>query len=137
MGHIPSSKGRTLYDHVLQKLGQALRKWDSASVSVGYESEMTGLSQSEWALIQAYLRQDKQWLAGWQAAAAEAHRQQHKLKEQYLLSYPIDSGQKILSCAVCATEIAWPERSGFATCPVCGSDTLKAIIKFQGKTSGH
>lgn len=120
MGQPPEGKPRGLYDHVLQQLALAIKRQEQAGTSP-MELEIEGLSSAEMGLIQAYLRQDAQWLAGWQAAASEQERIQRRTLHQ---SFQPD-------CSLCLNEI-WPE-TGEALCNPCNPE--KAAKAMQGDAS--
>lgn len=126
MGQIPKAKTKGLYDHVLQQLSQAMRQLETidSHTETEQELEIQGLGLAELGLIQAYLRQDAQWLAGWQAAAS-AQVLLGQREQQTTHRPPAHLARQVLSCAICSTEVLWPERPGFAVCPACGSDTVR------------
>lgn len=126
MGQIPKAKTKGLYDRVLKQLSQAMQQLEGVDghAETGRELEIQGLGLAELGLIQAYLRQDAQWLAGWQAAAS-AQVLLGQTEQQVTPRPPAHLARQVLSCAVCSTEVLWPERPGFAVCPACGSDVVR------------
>jgi len=128
-----------LYARVLQRLSLALQEAErdaGGGPGVSGELEVRGLTPAEFELIRAYLQRDSQWLSGWHAAAEEqAHlsrqalrpgvrgtsRQRHNGRKHAPLTL-----KQALSCALCNTEVPWPEGAGPAMCPACGSQLLRA-----------
>lgn len=136
MGQTPERKSHSLYDQVLQRLAQAMKKHNqqrTLSDAVEHELEIHDLTRAELDLIQAYLRQDTQWLAGWQAAANQHAQSLHQQPIPIHSEHYASLEHSILSCAHCATEFVWPDPSHSAICPVCGSDIVR--IKTQDNRS--
>lgn len=135
MDREPQAEDSNLYARVLQRLSLALQEAERSS-SHGGELEVRGLTPAEFELIRAYLQRDSQWLSGWHAAAEEqAHLSRQALRPGVRgASRPRHNGRKhaplalkqALSCALCDTEVPWPEGAGPARCPACGSQLLRA-----------
>lgn len=140
MNREPRSEDSSLYARVLQRLSSALQEAERGTTGepgASGELEVRGLTPAEFELIRAYLQRDSQWLSGWHAAAEEqAHltrqalrptvrggsRQRHGSRNRHA---PM-ALQRTLSCALCNTEVNWPDGAGPAACPACGSQLLRA-----------
>ncbi|MCW3147294.1 hypothetical protein N8H22_01605 [Stutzerimonas stutzeri] len=139
MGKEPSEED-SLYGRVLHRLSQALEEAErvaAAGEAGDAELEVRGLTPAEFELIRAYLQRDSQWLSGWHAAAEEQEHLSRQALRPSLRSVPRGrhggrgkhvplSLQQTLSCALCNSEVHWPEGPGPAICPVCGSQLLRA-----------
>ncbi|MBA1273490.1 hypothetical protein [Stutzerimonas azotifigens] len=126
---------------MLQRLSMALAEVDQHrgdGASKATELELRGLSSAEFELIRAYLQRDSQWLSGWHAAAEEqaliARQGQRtgfrvpgrRRSAKRAVEQALDPS---LSCALCGTEVHWPEHPGVAVCSACGSQLLRARQK--------
>lgn len=140
MDREPRSEDSSLYARVLQRLSSALQEAERGTTgdpAVAGDLEVRGLTPAEFELIRAYLQRDSQWLSGWHAAAEEqAHLSRQALRPMVRGSGRHRHGarckhtslalQQTLSCALCNTEVGWPEEAGPAVCPACGSQLLRA-----------
>lgn len=139
MGKEPSEES-SLYGRVLRRLTQALEEAERNAVAGetgNTELEVRGLTPAEFELIRAYLQRDAQWLSGWHAAAEEQELLTRQAQRPSLRSVsrgrhgghgkhvPL-SLQQSMSCALCSSEVHWPDGPGPAICPVCGSQLLRA-----------
>ncbi len=141
------SNDSSLYGRVLQRLSVALAEVDrhhddDASMT---ELELRGLSPAEVELIRAYLKRDSQWLSGWHAAAEEQALMARQVQRAgFRVIGRRRAGRRSaepaldpsLSCALCGSEVHWPEHPGVAVCSACGSQLLRARQK-PGLHRGH
>ncbi|MCF7201162.1 hypothetical protein [Pseudomonas oligotrophica] len=135
MNKEPSDRS-SLYGRVLQRLALALEQAERGAGDIE-ELEVDGLTPAELELIRAYLSGDSQWLSGWHAAAQEHARLARQRTRQVLRGGADKRGasheahhrfalRQMLSCALCQTEVQWPDSAGPASCPLCGSQLLRA-----------
>lgn len=121
----PEDETEGLYDRLLEQIAQVMQKLEQtpehANTPHEGELELQGLSPAEWELIQAYLRRDVQWLAGWQAAAhqQQAMAQQKFHKRRSLTGH--EPMQPSSSCAQCTTGLLWLERPN-VSCTQCTTE---------------
>lgn len=122
----PEDETEGLYDRLLEQIAQVMQKLEQTpehpNTQHEGELELQGLTHAEWELVQAYLRRDVQWLAGWQAAAYQQRMlaQQHFQKRRSLIGHELT--QPSSSCAQCTTGLLWLERPE-ASCTQCTSET--------------
>lgn len=92
--------------------------------------ELHDLSPAERALIRAWLRQDVQWLRGWQAAAEELVliERQDRTARSFMPKGRLAVPSRIrplrhahLFCALCGRAVRWRRAGSIAACPVCAS----------------
>lgn len=140
-----------LYERLIGRLAVALNTADTAVQlhrQAPLDLELSGLSDAELRLINAYLARDTQWLQGWQAAAEEmmllegaapevgSRRKVVKPFHRFSPAKPrVQFRQRLqLSCALCATPLVVPAgaiRAGQErqACPLCGSQLFRAAVQ--------
>ncbi len=131
MGEARASGG--LYRRLIERVACALAEAEAVQWRGGKkpaELALRELSPAERALIRAWVRQDVQWLRGWQAAAAELALIECE-ERAVRLFVPADpptrasAGRLLrrprLFCALCGRAVR-PRRMACATaCPACAS----------------
>lgn len=122
-----------LYRRLIERIACALAGVEAARWRGGAEPavlELHDLSPAERALIRAWLRQDVQWLRGWQAAAEELaliERQEHAARSLLAKGRPAGPPRPRplrhahLLCALCGRAVRWRRAGSLAACPVCAS----------------
>ncbi|MFC0709665.1 hypothetical protein [Azorhizophilus paspali] len=123
-----------LYRRLIERIACALSGAEAARWRGGVEPavlELHDLSPAERALIRAWLRQDVQWLRGWQAAAGELaliERQERAVRGLIPKGRPVAPARRIrlrrhahLCCALCGQVIQWRRTSKVSACPLCHS----------------
>lgn len=125
--------GSGLYRRLIERIACALAGAEAVRWRGGAEPgvlELHDLSPAERALIRAWLRQDLQWLRGWQAAAEELAliERQERAARAFV---PVDSlagsrrlrplGHPRLFCALCGRAVRQRRAGCIAACPACAS----------------
>ncbi|GAB3374446.1 zinc ribbon-containing protein [Azotobacter armeniacus] len=122
-----------LYRRLIERIACALGGAEAVRWRGGQEPgvlELHDLSPAERALIRAYLRQDVQWLRGWQAAAEELaliERQEH-VARAFAATGSLAVPRRIrplrharLFCALCGRAVRQRRAGSIAACPACAS----------------
>ena len=122
-----------LYRRLIERIACALSgaeatRWRGAAEPAVLE--LHDLSPAERALIRAWLRQDVQWLRGWQAAAEELaliERQERAVRGLIPKGRPVAPARirplrhAHLCCALCGRVMRWRRTGKVSACPVCAS----------------
>lgn len=147
--HTSLPKG--LYERLIGRLAIALDTADTAvrlHRQTPLDLELSGLSDAELRLINAYLAHDTHWLEGWQAAAEEMMLLEgaaEPVARRKAAAKPVHrftpakpralSRQRLqLSCAMCSAPLEVSPGAGRAgqenqACPACGSQLFRAAVQ--------